>query len=173
MPPLPSFLPRQKCHLPCCTQEELPPFRHGQPAARATSPIWHSQTVEARVERLSHLRYATVEARVSLVISTEEAAATEWRNLLYKGVGSQIPPLASLGRDDKRGERLGRLTRWSGPPRASAPTVGMTGGITVEARAGHRLRSARPPRRRAETAFFGPNYSKLYEGPKTPLICGT
>ena len=43
------------------------------------------------------------EARVSLVISTEEANATERRNLLYMQVGSQIPPLASLGRDDKRG----------------------------------------------------------------------
>ena len=39
----------------------------------------------------------------SFVISTEEANATERRNLLCKRHRSQIPPLASLGRDDKRG----------------------------------------------------------------------
>ena len=44
-----------------------------------------------------------MEASVFPVISTEEAAATEWRNLLGKMRRSQIPPLASLGRDDKRG----------------------------------------------------------------------
>ena len=84
------------------------PFRHFCQSKNATSPI---ATQRWRQER-------------SYVISTEEAAATERRNLLYKGVGSQIPPLAALGRDDKRGERLGRLTRGGGgPPRASAPTV--------------------------------------------------
>ena len=66
---------------------------------------------------------------LSRVISTEEAKATERRNLLDKQVGSQIPPLASLGRDDKKGKSgsVG-MTRRSGPPRASAPTVGMTRG---------------------------------------------
>ena len=37
--------------------------------------------------------------------------ATEWRNLLDKPVGSQIPPLAALGRDDKGGNGGGKGCR--------------------------------------------------------------
>ena len=133
----------------------------------ATSPIWLCQTVEASVDRLSHLRCAAVEARTLFCHFDRGSVATERRNLLYMQVGSQIPPLASLGRDDKRGRRAAEGV---GPYGRDDKR---RGGATVETRGGRRLRSARPPRRRAETAFFGPNYSKLYEGPKTPLICGT
>ena len=64
------------------------PFRHFCQGKNDTSPIPSQE--RWRQER-------------SYVISTEGAAATERRNLLDKMHRSQIPPLASLGRDDKRG----------------------------------------------------------------------
>ena len=51
---------------------------------------------------LRQLCFTTGEARTLLCHFDRGSEATEWRNLLGKGVGSQIPPLAALGRDDKR-----------------------------------------------------------------------